>query len=210
MYEPFAKIVKHVPGYKFEVVFDVGANVGNLTKQFYEELPLARIFAFEPVLSTYEAACVQAIDCSRVTILNLALGASEGTAHMTIGDNSEMNRVDRRRGDHVVQMSTVDHVCSDRQITGISYLKIDTEGYDLEVLRGASHMLQNTDFVECEVSLNRYNKYHVLYDDVNGFLEPFGFGVFHLFEQTMEWIAKAPILRRANVVFVSSRIYGNV
>ncbi|NRP21074.1 hypothetical protein LPJGGPFB_04333 [Ensifer adhaerens] len=210
MYEPFAKILKHVPGYKFEMVFDVGANVGSLTKQFYEDLPLAKIFAFEPVLSTFDAACAQTVDCDRVTVLNLALGSSEGTAHMRIGDNSEMNRVDRRGGDQIVRMSTIDHICSGYEITHISYLKIDTEGHDLEVLKGASHMLRNTDFVECEVSLNNYNKYHVSYDDVSEFLEPFGFGVFHLFEQTMEWIAKAPILRRANVVFVSSRIYGDL
>ncbi|WP_440658021.1 FkbM family methyltransferase [Ensifer adhaerens] len=209
MYEPFAKIQKHVPGYKFEVVFDVGAHVGNLTKQFYEDLPLAKILAFEPVQSTFDAACAQTVDCDRVTVLNLALGSAEGTAHMRIGDNSEMNRVDRRWGDQVVRMSTIDHVCSGCEIYHISYLKIDTEGYELEVLKGAAHMLENIDFVECEVSLNRYNKYHVSYDDVNEFLQPFGFGVFHLFEQTMEWIAKAPILRRANVVFVSPRIYGN-
>ena len=54
-----------------------------------------------------------------------------------------------------VDIVTLDEFCQTKRIDQINYLKIDTEGGDLEVLKGAANMLteQRIDFVEVEAGI---------------------------------------------------------
>ena len=108
----------------------------------------------------------------------------------------------------LVEIESLDNFCSGHEIDQISFLKIDTEGYDLEVLKGASRMLgeQRIDLVEVEAGMNCLNKTHVPFEDLKAYLEKMEYYLFAIYEQVGEWPKKEPQLRRANAVFISRHV----
>ena len=72
-----------------------------------------------------------------------------------------------------IKISTVDAYCKEKGIARIDLLKIDTEGYELPVLRGA----RNTDVraILCEVGFSRDNDRNTFIGDVLEFLTSYRF-----------------------------------
>jgi len=107
-----------------------------------------------------------------------------------------------------VNIVTLDDYCRAKSIGKVNYLKIDTEGGDLEVLRGGEGMLQEQriDFVEVEAGMNADNKRHVPFEILKDYLESRGYPLFGVYEQVPEWPTKEPHLRRTNPVFISRRM----
>ena len=134
-------------------VFDVGANEGTfvaLVRAGLGETP-HRIHAFEPGPETFCLLQERVGGASDVTLNRTALGNAEGSlpfysdrpgsplASLYPRDLSRfgiaMNRVDP------VPVTTLDRYCESHGIERIDLLKLDVEGHELEVLRGASRML---------------------------------------------------------------------
>lgn len=141
----------HLPLAGVECVFDVGANVGDTAVRFAEAFPDATIYAFEPVPSTYEKLLGRVGEHPRVRTSALALGARSGEVTLHLFDGSvfasavnrhAMMSTDTSVGVTTVPMDSIDAWCSARAIDRIDLLKVDTEGFDLEVLRGAEGLLR--------------------------------------------------------------------
>ena len=103
-------------------------------------------------------------------------------------------------------MSTIDDFTCEEEISHIDLLKIDTEGFDLEVLRGAQQMLDagKISFVQVEVGFHPDNTCHVSFDKIRDFLFLREYCLFGLYEQQLEWTGEAK-LRFANAVFFRQR-----
>jgi hypothetical protein len=86
-------------------------------------------------------------------------------------------------------------------------MKIDTEGYDLHVLRGARGMLadQKIDLVQVEAGISPENVRHVRLEAMKSYLEERDYFLFGFYDQVPEWPTGRPHLRRANAVFISRR-----
>ena len=130
------------------VVFDVGANLGQTVKEIKQRLPNARLHAFEPVESSFAQLEVVASRFSSVTCHQLALGAAPSTERIKVVPLASRNSLvattlvdDEKAIEQEIEISTVDDVCAKHQISAIDILKTDTEGYDLNVLRGAEGLL---------------------------------------------------------------------
>lgn len=130
-------------------VFDVGANVGGYSLALLERLPNARLYAFEPSNAAY-ARLAHAL-AGRAQTFQVALG-SMNEARPLWADSAgsqlaSLHRRDlRRRGIEMaeiesVQVRRLDDVCREFAVDSIDLLKIDAEGGDLDVLRGAGTML---------------------------------------------------------------------
>src|SRR5262249_43031269 len=132
--------------------FDVGANEGDTSLKAQNQFPQARIFAFEPHPETFLRLKDATINYSAIDPVHTALGAEAGDQVMHVYDMSTINslvpnaRYAVRFGKHsseiMVKCTTVDLFCAERNIKKIDVLKIDTEGFDLEVLKGATAMLK--------------------------------------------------------------------
>jgi FkbM family methyltransferase len=138
------------------VVFDVGANVGDyalLTKQF---LPAAQVYAFEPARNTYDQLTSHLRGKADVKTYNIGFSDSERTVQLfsyEIEGNevSLLSSIDQRQATQVVEVAasateeilvkTIDGFCVENGIKRIDFLKIDVEGHELAVLRGARDML---------------------------------------------------------------------
>jgi len=148
------------------IIFDVGANVGQTYNRFRRDFPLARIYSFEPVASTF--AQLKRIIADSDIAEQLAFGEHEGEAvihthprwhvlnsfRVAVGSDSEN-----------VRMSSVDAY-------GVvpDLLKIDTEGFEIPVLRGAAKSLDRIKAVFVEVGFDRANERNTHFTDVADFL----------------------------------------
>jgi len=207
----------YLPGLRMEVIFDVGANVGQSARKYMQAFPRAKIFCFEPVDSTYRQIEHLASSHENVRSFKLALGSYPGTRKMLRDERSELSRLldESRTADRVdssrvemVEVDTVDQFCSRHAIERISLLKVDTEGADLEVLRGAERMLteKRIDVIQVEAGMNPGNRWHVPFEALKDFLERYGCALFGIYEQVNEWPSGEPHLRRTNPVFISDTV----
>jgi FkbM family methyltransferase len=209
--------LKHVlPHNKINTLFYVGANVGQSALAYAQAYPQTRIFSFEPVPETFQSLKHATTAMPNVRCFCTALGSSCGTARMTNHGTSTMNHLvktstpiaDDTSSEELVSLATLDSFCLEHQISHISLLKIDTEGHDLDVLRGARDMLtrQAIDVVEAEVGMHPDNDHHVPLEELKSYLDSLGYRLFGIYEQISEWPTGQPHLRRSNTAFISPRM----
>jgi FkbM family methyltransferase len=184
-----------------EIVFDIGANVGNTVRSFLDACPSAQIYAFEPAADTHRILATRYRQESRVTTYDVGLSDTAGQSRIDLNVRHFLRQI----GEHgtPVEITTIDEFCAVHAIDRIDYLKVDTEGHDLAVIRGGRRMLEATTIVQAEVSMNPDNKRHVPFEEIKSHLEHCGFRLFGLYEQFTP--PEELFLRRANAVFLSTR-----
>ena len=213
----FADLERSFPGHAPGVVLDVGANIGQSASALAQRFPSADIYSLEPFPAVFAELQANVATYSNIHCCNLACGASPGFAFFRSDADPTMGRLEVRPEQDAaalpadgtqVEVTTVDAFCGANGLERIGLLKIDTEGGDLDVLRGAEDMLSagRIDFVEVEAGMNRDNRYHVPMFEMLGFLEDKGYRLFGIYEQIPEWPTGQPFLRRANLVFLSPEL----
>lgn len=197
-------------GCQISVIFDVGANVGQSALKFRVAFPKAKIYCFEPVKETFEVLKGNVNTYDTISCYQIAFGSSDGQETIYLTDRSNTSSLIKPNeivGSEVVNLRTVDGFASDSQIKRIDLLKIDTEGFDFEVLKGAQNMLSSGQiaFVLTEVGFHPGNTRHVLFDDIRSYLLPMGYVLFGIYDQQPEWSGEKR-LRYANVCFYNQSV----
>lgn len=216
----FHDIATSLPAFDATTVFDVGANMGQSARLYLNKFPRAHVYCFEPVATTFSELENRLGENSRISCHRLALGASMRLGQMVLQGTSDRHfllRDPKGISELVavpvepVAVTTVDEFCLQHHVDRIGYLKIDTEGSDLDVLRGAEEMLesQSIDFLQVEAGMNPLNNFHVSLEKIKAYLENRRYYLFGIYEQVLEWPTHSPYLRRSNSVFVSSRLIAN-
>jgi FkbM family methyltransferase len=136
-------LAKENPG----VCVDVGANVGAYS-QMLARYTNAHIYSIEPASAAFkELEKVAATHRGRIQTVNAALGSSTGTATLYLREHlSEKATLDIHSGkgsalQEEVRLTTLDALADELQITKVDFIKIDTEGYELEVFKGMQETL---------------------------------------------------------------------
>jgi FkbM family methyltransferase len=128
-------------------VIDVGANVGHYTKRFSDLVgPQGRVIALEPVPETFAlvSANVLGFQHSNVTLLNIAASDQPGIAGMQMPrfetglNNYYQAKLSKGKADLHVLTVKLDALAFPHPI---KLMKIDAEGHDPAVLRGAEALL---------------------------------------------------------------------
>ncbi len=146
------------------VVFDVGANIGDMTLRFATSFPDAKIYAFEPIPETFSTLEQRTSIHPQVIRVPTALGDVAGSATVVVQENNGINslvpeknavrRKEKYLEEITVSVDTVDAFCEKNGINEIDLLKSDTEGFDLSVLKGAERMFEQHKvryvLVECD------------------------------------------------------------
>jgi FkbM family methyltransferase len=150
-------------------LFDIGANVGNYSKKLRSEFPSANIYAFEPNPNTFEVLN------KNLTCLNIqcySLGLSSKISQQKIYTyareiDSEHASVyknvlsDLHKASDILEIEcktiSLDEFCETKKITYIDFIKIDTEGHELEVLSGATRMISENRIGIIQFEFNEMN-----------------------------------------------------
>ena len=136
-------------------MLDIGANVGEWSFEMATCLSrndsTFRVFAFEPCAETWESLQLNITQWKldhALTPINSAVSAAPGELRFySLGANQgrnsvypHPNEVDQER---TIQCTSIDAWCKQEDLDSLHYVKIDTEGHDLEVLYGATRMLES-------------------------------------------------------------------
>jgi FkbM family methyltransferase len=220
-FDVFRDMARLLPNVKVEIVFDVGANIGQSADMFTTAFANPRIYCFEPVESTFQELARNMKNAENVSCYNLAVGATKGVGEMVLEGYSAMyfmrneapnSEAPMNAPTEQVDVVTLDDFCRTAGVQHISYLKVDTEGGDLDVIKGAKNMLQSQeiDIVQLEAGMNPKNNRHVPFETLKAFLEPYGYFLFGIYEQVHEMPTGKPYLRRTNPVYISELIAGRL
>ena len=145
-------------------IFDVGAHHGESIKRYKKLFPTATIHAFEPDVENFKILKKNWSDNGSITLNNLGISASKGTLtlHRNLkSDTTSFHKVNvesewaKRRSAHYnaslkeyteksynVPVVNLDSYIEENNILSINLLKIDTQGHEDEVLKGAKKTLE--------------------------------------------------------------------
>ncbi|MPZ24573.1 MAG: FkbM family methyltransferase [Dehalococcoidia bacterium] len=173
-------IVRELLPQESPVVCEVGSNIGASVLQILKARPRARVVCFEPSkrFLPYLEENLRLAGYRDVEVRNLLVGPSRGNHWLyndaTSGSVRDWSHYSERQ---LVEMTTLDHFWIDR--SPIDFLKVDTDGYDFEVLRGGQELLaRDHPLIFFELSP------HLMQDDpVEGFrwLQSLGYETFCAF-----------------------------
>lgn len=208
-----AYIRDRLPNYSADILFDVGANHGWFTRQFLLSYPEIKVHAFEPVSTIHDymrtnlLKHVPGVQLDRlVQTHRMALGDRNYSAHVTATPNTTTNKVtdDQSENTEPTIVARGDTFCKEHGIDRISFLKIDTEGFDMNVLHGFHEMLlgQHIDFIQVEAGMDILQSNHTFHHDFQYHLKSYGYQLFRYANQAS---GQLPYLKRADIVFISDK-----
>jgi FkbM family methyltransferase len=120
---------------KVKVVFDVGARDTTLPK----DSPLDQQFhLFEPNQAFFHKL-MSTLTQPNITINNVGLGDKSGFIKYYPEVESPYKRYSKSDDHFIIPITTLDSYCEQNKITHIDFLKIDTEGYEYNVIKGAAN-----------------------------------------------------------------------
>ena len=150
---------------KFRTVLDIGAWCGTWAKAM--EPYAKKIIAFEPDRLHFE--CLQRNCTINCVPRREAIGDEEKMISLTEDSFTQAKRV---TGDGDIRMIKLDNL----EYSNIDLIKVDVEGYEMRVLKGAEKTLQQTQFLMIELN-NNTKKYGSSNADVENYLMTRGFKV---------------------------------
>ena len=190
------------------VIFDVGANVGQSATEYAASWPEAHVYCFEPASDTYSKLNENILPNNNISTFNLALGKTPRKGELFIHEHSTLNSIKQQRSDQSVDkqdidIQTIDSFCRETNIDEIDLLKIDTEGNDLNILKGAKELMDCGRIASVLVEVGfrpTESTPHVPYESVRDYMESQGFRVFGFYNQAIAPRAKE--LKRFDTLFV--------
>ncbi len=189
------QLVKGFEAFGIDLVFDVGANAGQFAQQIRAAGFKGRVVSFEPLSDAHRRLTEAA---ARDTMWSVhercALGAEAGSATLNIAGNSVSSSLLTMTATHsaaapgsayvaqeTTPVTTLDAVAPRYLADSRSpFLKIDTQGFEWEVLSGAARTLPAIRGVLCELSLvTLYSGQHLWRETIDR-LESDGFTLWGL------------------------------
>jgi FkbM family methyltransferase len=151
------------------VLFDVGANTGDYSKNLREVYPCSKIYAFEPNPNAFQKL-KNVAEPINVKCFNIGLGNKQqeleiyfpqnekATQHASLNKQVLTNLHQESVESEKVEIQTLDYFCKVQNIKTINFLKIDTEGFEYMVMQGAENMINN----DCiDIILFEFNEMNV-------------------------------------------------
>lgn len=163
-------------GFKSNTLVDVGVNRG--TPEFWDAFPGKKIVLVEPLSEILQAAIEENPGYS---FSPLAAGAGSENTEMTInvmpvtGHSSFLKRKDEADSSRTVPVVRLDEFLTTGGFEPPFGLKIDTEGFEIEVLKGCSGVMNDVEFVIAEASIKRMFENGYKFSDLIKTMADYGF-----------------------------------
>ena len=174
----YSMIVNHI--------VHVGAHKGQEVEDYKKNFEEAKLTLFEPQLKLFQYLQANFGNDKSISLYNIALGSSSGYSKMFISDNEgesssfykpkhhlvEYPEINFTEGDATFEIVALD----DLDITNIDLLNIDTQGYEMEVLKGAiSTLSQDLKYIIVEVNKKEAYEGCPQIKDIDIFLKKYNF-----------------------------------
>lgn len=169
----------YLQGRPLRVAIDVGAHHGETARRLVNRFPGASVHCFEPIPASFRRL-EQAVANLGVVCVPAALGDHAGTVQMGLGRSSFTSGFGATGPAVGVTVQTLDAYVASTAIDTVGLLKIDVEGHEPSVLRGATQLLEASriEYILCECEFHRRpEEPHGDFDEIMKILSPHGFRI---------------------------------
>lgn len=179
-------------------VMDVGANEGVFSKELLESLPVKKLYAIEPGQSAFGILSSTFSGIGLVKCDRFAVGEKSGTCVLYTYPDSKKNTLDFSLRDETrkdegkpeeIEMVSLDEYTAKNNISQVDLLKIDVEGNELSVLKGATGLFHtgSIKLIFCEfhkiLAFENNKSAHTDLGSMVEFLEPYDLRFVSLYTQ---------------------------
>ena len=203
-------LLRHVQSVGFvpATVIDVGAAYGAFTRECRSVFPAARYILVEPLVE-YESALKKLTDAVPAAhyvtaVASAHVGEATLNVHADLVGSSLLSEVEKNTQvngvPRTVRAITLDGLIEEAGATGPFLLKVDVQGAELEVLRGAERMFADTELILLEVSLFRFFEEGPDFSDVVAYMKACGFVAYDI--SGFQYRPLDNALAQVDVVFV--------
>jgi len=174
------------------IIFDIGANIGSMTFRYAQAAPNGHVFAFEPTDYAFKKLNVNlslnAKLAQRITPIQLFLSDRSCSDHQIEAyaswkiDGSAQNPHPLHGGSMktagAVPAVTLDDFCKENGIQHIDLIKIDTDGHELQVLKGAQNSIKIfRPYVIFEIGLYVMQEQEIEFEQFYSYFTNFGYNL---------------------------------
>jgi len=189
----------------FNTLIDVGAHKGETIQEFLSNFKIENIYSFEASPKTFKNLQIKLnlikkkFSETNIEIFNFGIGNTNSKNifyELPDSNSSTFNIIDRNssyykrknkilsfflsKSESIIQETTVSQIklgefISNNNIAYIDILKIDTEGYELEVLKGLGQEISRIEFIYFEHHYDNMLKKNYKYSDIHDYLKINGF-----------------------------------
>lgn len=175
--------IKHI---EKPVIFDVGANIGAFTNWLARFFKSGTVHCFEPQRAVFQLLCANLAinNLHNVYTHNIALGEINSKIKILepnydipadFGTFSLVNNtIENKTTSLIIDMYTIDAFLDAYEITKLDLLKIDVEGMDLSVLRGAEKSIRKYKPV---IFVEYFDNNTNIRDDIEKFLSIYSYDI---------------------------------
>ena len=169
-----------------DLVLDVGANRGQYARSLREMGYSGRIHSFEPIKAVYDELSSGASPDAKWDVSNFAVGSAPGSADINVSRNTVYSSIhsstpmiaDFSYKSAVVRVETVQVITLDQFVKTDAkaiFLKIDTQGYEREVLMGARDLVSRCVGLQLELPVEHLYNNVWSFNDALAFVSDLGF-----------------------------------
>lgn len=221
-----ASFLKQLFKNKNIVIIDVGAHHGESIKFFTKKFNIDKIFSYEPSQENFEILKkkINTNKNDKISLNNFGLGEnnqklflnqvneSSSSTFCTIDQNSNYFKKKNKflkfflRGDYIknkfeVSIKTLSDEIKTKQIKDVDLLKIDTEGFEFNVIKGAKNSLNKIKYIIFEHHYDNMIKKNYKFHELHSYLIKNNFiKVFKI---------KMPLRKTFEYVYANNNIYDN-
>ncbi|MEY3456973.1 MAG: hypothetical protein RL215_130 [Planctomycetota bacterium] len=177
------------------VMIDAGANIGCVSAASALAVgDTGRVYSIEAHPQTY-SNLLETIRINRfqnITALNVAVGSKPGTLSFTNEKRKDdVNRVSTGGGTSDIQVPciTLNSLRRDLEIDRVDLLKLDVEGYEMEVLRGATELLPYVDCIYVEILDHTLRRFGSSAEELKRHLKDAGFSCWRFRDDPLNAVA---------------------
>ena len=182
-----ARIIKY---FNINIVYDIGANTGQYASELFDLGYVGKIISFEPISKPYRELQLNSKKNTNWHIHDkCAIGNNNGNILINISKNSVSSSILPILNTHLesakdsayidtetVEVKTFDSIFSSYfSKNDKSLLKIDTQGFEDEVLEGSRNSLTDITLIQCELSLVPLYENQKLYKEMFNKIQSLGF-----------------------------------
>ena len=138
-----------------DVIIDCGANYGDLFLELEKFTKSSNYIAIEPNPSDFE---ILKLNANNSILINKALGDSNSTLPFYIStDRGDSSLIEPKYFDKIIEVKVVrlDTLIQDLNLNKIKLLKLEAEGYEPEILKGAGKMLERFEYIAVDGGYER-------------------------------------------------------
>jgi FkbM family methyltransferase len=211
--DAFSDMRRLLPGKTAPVIFDIGANVGQTAQKFRAIFPASVLHCFEPGIGSFNTLQSNFAGKTSIHVWPFAIGSSARRQEFLENTEPDMSSFlelgatgwGEVKNRALVDVTTIDQFLGEQNIPTVDILKSDTQGYELEVFKGAEEAMRanRVGLVYFEFIFSEMYRGLPRFDDVFRFLTDRGFllvSIYDIHHQRglADW---------ANILFVNREYY---